>query len=75
MVLRLPGVLRLHDISREGSILLSQEVWRDGMNFSGANDAKERDLSWLDDADVTDLSPDGKQVAFFEWAEASISSR
>lgn len=74
VVLRLPGMLRLHDISPEGRILLSEEVWRDGMQFRRANDPKERDLSWLDDADVTDLSPDGKDVAFFEWAAASTSS-
>jgi Tol biopolymer transport system component len=74
IILRLPGMLRLHDVSRDGRVLLSQEVWRDGTSFRSAADPKERDLSWLDSADVTDLSPDGKQIAFFGWGEASAES-
>jgi hypothetical protein len=74
VVLRLPGMLRLHDVWRDGRILLSQEVWRDGTKFRAGTDPKERDLSWLDSADVTDISPDGKDVAFFGWGEASAES-
>ena len=74
IVLRLPGMLRLHDVSHDGRILLSQEVWRDGAKFRAATDIKDRDLSWLDSADVTDLSPDGKAIAFFGWGQASAMS-
>jgi Tol biopolymer transport system component len=73
MVLRLPGALRLHDVSRDGRVLLSQEVWRDGTAFRAANGTKERDLSWLDSADVTDLSPNGEEIAFFEWGASPVS--
>jgi eukaryotic-like serine/threonine-protein kinase len=71
IVLRLPGMLRLHDISREGSILLSKESWRSELMFRGPGDTKDRRLSWLDYAEVTDLSDDGKMVAFSDWGEAA----
>jgi eukaryotic-like serine/threonine-protein kinase len=74
VVLRLPSALRLHDVSRDGRILFSQEVWRDETKFRAATDMRERDLSWLDSADVTDLSPDGKEIAFYEWGLASTMS-
>jgi serine/threonine protein kinase len=74
VVLRLPGMLRLHDVWRDGRMLLSQEVWRDGTKFRTATDPKDRDLSWLDSSDVTDLSPNGKDIAFFGWGEASAES-
>jgi len=71
VVLRLPGILRLHDISREGRILLSKESWRSGMQFRGPGDTKERDLSWLDYATLRDLSADGAQVSFDDWGSAA----
>jgi serine/threonine protein kinase len=48
VVVRLPGILRLHDVSRDGRVLLSKESWRSGLQFRGPADKKERDLSWLD---------------------------
>ena len=66
IILRLPGMLRLHDIARDGRVLLSKEIWTSGLEFHGPNDAKERDLSWLDSAVVTDLSSDGTSLAFEE---------
>ena len=71
IVLRLPGMLRLHDVSRDGRILLSKESWRSGLQFRGVADAKERDLSWLDYATLRDLSADGRQVAFDDWGSAA----
>ena len=71
VILRLPGILRLHDISREGRILLSTERWRYGILFRGPADEKEQDLSWLDFSLVSDLSPDGRNLAFAEPGEAA----
>jgi eukaryotic-like serine/threonine-protein kinase len=71
VILRLPGILRLHDISREGRVLLSTERWRYGILFRGPADEKERDLSWLDFSLVSDLSPDGRNLAFAEPGEAA----
>jgi serine/threonine protein kinase len=74
IVLRLPGILRLHDVSRDGRILLSRESWRSALQFRGAGDTKERDLSWLDYATVRDLSADGTQVVFDDWGSAAGAS-
>ena len=71
IVLRLPGMLRLHDVSRDGRILLSRESWRCGLQFKGPGDAKERDLAWLDYATLEDLSTDGTKVAFDDWGAAA----
>jgi eukaryotic-like serine/threonine-protein kinase len=70
IILRLPGMVRLHDVSRDGRVLLSSETWTTGLQFRGPNDAKERDLSWLDAALVTDISPDGASLAFAEAGES-----
>jgi serine/threonine protein kinase len=74
VILRLPGILRLHDVSRDGRILFSRESWRNGIEFRGPQDSRERDLSWLDYAGVSDLSPDGKQLSFEDWGAAAGSS-
>ena len=74
VVLRLPGILRLHDVSRDGRLLLSEESWRSGLQFRGPGDKKERDLSWLDYATLRDISSDGKVVAFDDWGSAAGAS-
>lgn len=74
VVLRLPGIVRLHDVSRDGSILLSKESWRSGLQFRGPGDNKERDLSWLDYATLRDLSTDGTMVTFDDWGAAAGST-
>jgi len=71
IVLRLPGILRLHDVSRDGRILLSKESWRSGIQFRGPGDSKERDLDWLDYATLRDFSADGKEMAFDDWGAAA----
>lgn len=70
ILLKLPSMIRLHDVSRDGRVLMSTESWTTGLQFRGPNDAKERDLSWLDDALVTDISSDGASLAFEEAGES-----
>jgi Tol biopolymer transport system component len=41
------------------------------LQFRGQGDDKERDLSWLDGAVVTDISPDGANLAFEEAGESA----
>ncbi len=74
IVLRLPGMLRLQDVSPDGRILLTKEVWHTGMQFRSTRDASERDLSWLDAPVVEDISPDGGEIAFGEYGEAAGDS-
>jgi len=71
IVLRLPGMLRLHDIAPDGRILLSRENWRSEIQYRGAKDSQERNLSWLDYANLSDLSADGSLIAFDDWGEAA----
>ena len=74
IVFRLPGMLRLHDVSRDGRILLTREIWRDEVQFRGPGDSRERSLSWLDYATVDDLSNDGSLLAMEDWGEAAGAS-
>jgi eukaryotic-like serine/threonine-protein kinase len=71
VVLRLPGMLRLHDIARDGRILMSKESWRNELPFHGVGDAKERNFSWLDYATLRDISADGKLLTFDDWGAAA----
>jgi dipeptidyl aminopeptidase/acylaminoacyl peptidase len=74
IVLRLPGMLRLHDVSQDGRILMSRELWRSGLQFRVPGSLKERDLSWLDYATLRDISPDGAEVVFDDWGSAAAAS-
>ncbi len=74
VVLRLPGILRLHDVSGDGRVLLSKESWRSGLQFRGPADKKERDLSWLDYATLRDISTDGSLISFDDWGSAAGAS-
>jgi len=71
IVLRLPGMLRLDDVSPQGQVLLTKDVWYSGMLFGGVNTGRERDVSWLDAAVLSDISPDGQYLAFGEYGEAA----
>ena len=71
IVLRLPGMLRLHDVAPDGRILLTHESWRSELQYRGTKDSQERNLSWLDYANLSDLSDDGSMIAFDDWGEAS----
>jgi Tol biopolymer transport system component len=71
LVYRVPGMLRLHDVSRDGKLLMSRESWRTGLQFRGPEDKKERDLAWLDFATVRDISADGSEITFDDWGQAA----
>jgi eukaryotic-like serine/threonine-protein kinase len=64
------GMTRLHDISREGSMLVSREDWRMELNFRGVQETQEKDLSWFDLSELMDLSTDASEVTFLEDGEA-----
>ena len=63
-----PGLLKLHDIARDGQRVLLTRATRRG-RIAAAADGAERDLSWLDYSTVADLSADGKTLLFYEWGE------
>ena len=58
-LLAAPGALELHDVARGGGILAAQ-VQATSQAFGGrVGGASERNLSWLEDSRVADLSSDG----------------
>jgi dipeptidyl aminopeptidase/acylaminoacyl peptidase len=58
-LLAAPGMLEIHDVARGGGILVAQVQAR-AQAFGGrVGGASERNLSWLEDSRVADISPDG----------------
>ena len=58
----------LHDIARDGRVLVERELNTHEVRFSGP-DGQERDLSWLDQSRLASLSADGKTLLFSEDGE------
>jgi serine/threonine protein kinase len=71
VVFRQSVALVLHDISRDGRVLLANAEVRAKAMFHGASDTGERELSWLDWSLVTGLSRDGKFVVLSESGEGA----
>ena len=69
LVERMPGILELHDISRDGRVLLARVDLRSVVMVGSPGEPKERDLSWLDGSRVADLSSDGKALLITESGE------
>ncbi|MGI9070042.1 MAG: protein kinase domain-containing protein [Bryobacteraceae bacterium] len=63
--------LALHDISRDGRVLASNEDDRATLWFRSPTDARTRELSWLDWSVLSGISRDGKMVAFSESGEGA----
>jgi serine/threonine protein kinase/Tol biopolymer transport system component len=66
LIARVTGSLTLQDTSRDGRVLLTDELRRVGLSVLAPGDEKERDLSWLDWSRPAGLSDDGKTVLFTE---------
>ncbi|MGH9317803.1 MAG: protein kinase domain-containing protein, partial [Thermoanaerobaculia bacterium] len=59
----------LHDVSRDGRVLLARDSVRGRMLVLPWGETSERDLSWLDWSAIADMSTDGKTVLFAEQGE------
>jgi hypothetical protein len=66
VVARVPGNTSLHDIAPDGRVLIARTDDRGGISVRVPGAAAERDLSWLDAANLADLSPDGSRALFYE---------
>jgi len=73
LVLRAPGALTLHDISREGRVLVARESSKEGIVGLPPGADRERDLSWHDWSRPVDLTADGTAVLFDETGEGGGS--
>jgi eukaryotic-like serine/threonine-protein kinase len=69
LLLRFPGTLEMHDVARDGRILLGRVGLRDQVVVSIAGEKTDRELSWLDGARPVDLAADGKAVLVNESGE------
>jgi serine/threonine protein kinase len=58
--------MTIHDIDRDGRVLVTEGRYRLRINAVGSSGDDERDLSWLDGSVVTDLSSDGATVLINE---------
>jgi DNA-binding winged helix-turn-helix (wHTH) protein/Tol biopolymer transport system component len=70
-VLSIAGGLSLHDISRDGLVLLTQDNERVGIRFVGPDKKAPTDLSWHNWSMAAAISPDGKRILFGEEGENS----
>jgi hypothetical protein len=59
----------IHDIARDGSVLVEREVNVREILFGSADGKPERNLSWLEQSALSCLSADGKLLLFDEQGE------
>ncbi len=64
-----PVGLALHDIARDGRVLLAHDNLRFGTLGLPPGEKKERELSWLDLSRVADISRDGRRIILSESGE------
>jgi serine/threonine protein kinase/WD40 repeat protein len=72
LILRLPSYIVLHDVSRDGRVLLTLMAGHSEMFGLVAGQEREQDLSWHEGTFAKGLTPDGKTVLFDEGAEGSF---
>jgi hypothetical protein len=68
---RTPGPFYLHDVARDGRVLVSEERANEGIRYLGPGADHEEDLSWLDASRLHDVSRDGKTVLFNEVGDGA----
>ena len=73
LVARVPGELVLHDIYRDGRLLLGRDTPREGIVYV-PDKGNERDLSWFDFSTLSDFSLDGREALFTETGEGGGAS-
>ena len=60
LIYEAPGSLTLWDIAPDGRVLLTRDEERQAIVGVAPGSSTERDMSWLDQSGVADLSPDGR---------------
>lgn len=71
-----PGLLMVHDIGRDGRVLLARESVHTGIRGCRGLRGPEQELGWLDWSWLRDIAQDGKTIVFTEeQASATIFLR
>jgi len=63
-ILRVPAEVWIHDVARDGRVLLTRAFFGTDVTGLAPGDTRERDLSFLDFGIVEDLSSDGRTFIF-----------
>ena len=66
--------LRLEDIAPDGTLLVTQQSWRQDIVLVQRGKPGEKRLSWYDWASLAEISPDGTWVAFTQAAPVQTES-
>ena len=66
IIARVPGNTSLHDIAADGRVLIARTEDRTGIAVRPPGESRDRDLSWLDGANLADISADGRRILFYE---------
>jgi serine/threonine protein kinase/Tol biopolymer transport system component len=66
LLARLPGNYVLHDVARDGRVLLSRATVTSDVCLLREGESRPRNLSWFDRADVVAVSADGSRILFQE---------
>jgi serine/threonine protein kinase/Tol biopolymer transport system component len=74
LIYRAPGGLTIHDISRNGLVLLTADKARLSISALPPGETHERSLSWFDWSLLADISGDGKTIVFSETGEAAAGN-
>src|SRR5262249_38676711 len=69
---RFPTLCNIMDVSKDGKILLAEADDR-GILMVNTPGQPPRELSWLDQAEIADFTPDGKSVLMWERGQGSES--
>ena len=70
----LPVGLLVHDISRDGRVLVERYGSQPGILGRAPGDARERSLSWFDRSLAAALSDDGRTLLINETGEAAVGA-
>lgn len=63
-IARLPADIWLHDIARDGRVLMTRFKDTNDLTGLAPGETNERNLTWLDSGELRDLSIDGKSFIF-----------
>ena len=68
-LLRVSGNLTLHDVSKEGRVLVSDDKWRRRVFYRAAGAVRDVELSWLDWTYPRGISADWSRLLFDELGD------
>ena len=74
LIARVPGALILQDISSDGRVLITHDIWRLGIYVLAPGETVERDLSLFEWSLASDISSDGKTLLITESGEGEGSN-